>query len=83
MAKAYVTVDLTDVDTSELLEELEERSRRKEVEDWLKIDTEDSDLADNKFIVPDSLSIIDEKKFEFFHQHYKAMSLEALEQLAN
>lgn len=66
MAKAYVTVDLTDVDTSELLEELEERSRRKEVEDWLKIYTEDSDLADNKFIVPDSLSIIDEKKFEFF-----------------
>ena len=83
MAKAYVTVDLTDVDTSELLEELEERSRWKEVEDWLKIYTEDSDLADNKFIVPDSLSIIDEKKFEFFYQHYKDISLEALEQLAN
>lgn len=62
MAKAYVTVDLTDVDTSELLEELEERSRRKEVEDWLKIYTEDSDLADNKFIVPDSLSLYYRRK---------------------
>jgi len=86
MAEALISLDLSSINTNELLKELGERLESyyisTPIKEWIKAQYLDLVYNDNNdFTFPDKISIIDKEKFDFFYKNYTNITLEQLETL--
>ena len=86
MAEALISLDLSSINTNELLKELGERLESyyisTPIKEWIKAQYLDLVYNDNNdFTFPDKISIIDKEKFDFFYKNYTNITLEELEKL--